>query len=291
MDIRLFAVLLLVLAISSAHAAIVFQEFRVVAELREDSVLNQRITVKIANTGDAVSSISLPVSQEVTSATAYDEIFNRYSTRILPDSVMVSKELGPGESAILTVTLYSVQQVSRNEENTFVFTQRMPENVSRFELITALPEGYVLSGRGAVPEPTTTTSDGRRILLSWTIEEPDEEFLAVITYSFVGGRDSTVPIFLAALLVLGAVLTLLAYLLFKHKKRETKLLAVGLSSDEKRIFDLVKESKEVKQKELQLKLGISKPRLSKLVRGLAEQGLLEIVPSGRTNIIRLKEIK
>jgi hypothetical protein len=66
-------------------------------------------------------------------------------------------------------------------------------------------------------------------------------------------------------------------------------LTKNLFEDEKQIILILLESKdkELWQKELQQKLGISKVKLSRRLRNLKQKGLIEGIPYGNTNKIRL----
>jgi len=135
------------------------------------------------------------------------------------------------------------------------------------------------------PEPEFIFSDGQRIIVYWTDENPSDEFSILLNYEPI---KKTFPIFYFLILLIP--LSFVAFVVFKiYKNKETKIKTIGLGIYEKKIYDLLLEKGELKQKEIQEILDISKPRLSKLIRRLAERELIEIKPLGRTNIIKIKK--
>ena len=74
----------------------------------------------------------------------------------------------------------------------------------------------------------------------------------------------------------------------KEKSTE-KDITKNLFEEEKKIVEVLLENKEgIWQKQLQLKTGLTKVKLSRKIRNLEEKGVLEKIPYGNTNKIRLK---
>ena len=68
-----------------------------------------------------------------------------------------------------------------------------------------------------------------------------------------------------------------------------KDITKNLFEEEKKIVEVLLENKEgIWQKQLQLKTGLTKVKLSRKIRNLEEKGIIEKIPYGNTNKIRLK---
>ncbi len=167
-----------------------------------------------------------------------------------------------------------------------------------------LPEGAVLLEEDflAVPEPSEISSDGRRIVLSWR-NFNDKQIIAA--YEFV--NDSNLIYWLFGL---AAVLAIAVFYFIKSIKTKRKLLSLkkkiksktgnafkdktkgvtrNLFGEEKSIVEylLKKEKNECWTKEIAKELSISKVRLSRRLRNLEQKGLIERIPYGNENRIKM----
>ena len=162
-----------------------------------------------------------------------------------------------------------------------------------------LPEGGFLEEEGVLfPDPDSITSDGRRIVLNWNNLSSEE---VVFAYNLKKSFS-----FWVILLSLGLFLVVVyQFILLKKriskikrkkiisKKRKKflieKSLTKNLFGDEKEIIKylLKRKRRESWTKEIVRDLGINKVRLSRKLRNLQQRGLIEKIPYGNENRIRL----
>ena len=72
----------------------------------------------------------------------------------------------------------------------------------------------------------------------------------------------------------------------EKEKREER---IELSEDELKVYNIIKEKKEILQSELSKLTGFAKSKITEIVKSLEEKGLIEREKVGRTYKIRPKE--
>lgn len=165
------------------------------------------------------------------------------------------------------------------------------------------PESAVLSESGLLfPEPNEITTDGRSIILKW---EDFEENQIIVDYEFVSKRN-----FIFYVILLAVILAFSAYVLFQRKifkkklskikkkssskskkqEKKSKDIEEHLVESEKAVISELRQSEkhQLWQKQLQIKTGFSKAKLSRVIRNLEARNLIQRVPMGNTNKIKLK---
>ena len=162
-----------------------------------------------------------------------------------------------------------------------------------------LPESAVLSENGLLfPEPDEISSDGRSVILTW---ENYNEKQIVVDYEFLKNKN-----FIYYLMFGFLILVFLAYFLFERKKHKEKLKKIKttkkkakpkieaieehLMESEKAVISKLKKAdkSQLWQKQLQTSIGFSKAKLSRVIRNLESRGLIQKIPYGNTNKIKLK---
>ena len=181
----------------------------------------------------------------------------------------------------------------------FIFNNYFEEELESLTL--SLPEGAIL-GDLVVPNPNNIITDGKRIILEWK-DFSNEEI--VVSYSFIKERNN----FWIYLLVVLIILFLAFYLYrtrkfkkqvktLKQKSKSVKKKSIekrkkditrNLFGEEKKIIEylLRKKGYESWTKELARELEISKVRLSRRLRSLEQKQLIEKIPYGNENRIKL----
>ncbi len=179
----------------------------------------------------------------------------------------------------------SVERVDAGNKSVAV---RLPEKA-------ALKYGLESGQASIVPKAGEVGTDGRRIVIKWENEDLSGDALLII-------YDSGEAFGFATALVYAAVgLSLLmagwAYYHYwkkdgRSKKEPTNELTRNLIDDEKKVVEaLIKSPEEgTWQKQLETMTGLSKVRLSRKVRNLEQKGLIEKIPYGNANRIRLKKV-
>jgi len=143
----------------------------------------------------------------------------------------------------------------------------------------------------AYPSPEII-SDGKLIALKWNVQNARQSFPVFVAY------DEKSEQWLGyAIIALIAVAVLSVILIIKKrkpraKKGKTKKKVkeeLHLLESESAVIKALKDAKgELWQKQIQLKTGFSKAKLSRVIRNLEARGLVKRIPLGNTNKIKLK---
>ena len=166
-------------------------------------------------------------------------------------------------------------------ERGYLFSFTHPSSTpTKFVLKIFLPAHAVVSrGMPLTPEPRIS-SDGENIILSWEKQlASGESFSAVGMYSSVS-QDWSLFLVIG---VLGVIVVSGAVLFFRYRKKSDKKVLMVLSEDERKVYQKVKETPGITQKEVEVFTGFSKAKLSKLVRNLEQSKILEKQPHRKTN--------
>jgi uncharacterized membrane protein len=154
-----------------------------------------------------------------------------------------------------------------------------------------LPEGMALvsenvTGRLSFPENATYFSDGRRIIVLWKISniQSTQPLRFQILYEQV--RPQYLQLWY--LIVLGLVtITLLTYIVLRFLKRPEKLILSVLDEYERKVMDaIVHSGGSITQKKVVKETNLSKAKVSRVVKSLAERGVIEVERAGRTNNLK-----
>ena len=170
-----------------------------------------------------------------------------------------------------------------------------PIDEAQIKLI--LKEGYYLDKDKVFPKPSEMGTDGKQIFVLWSLKD-------IKTGSdmplFVDIKSKASPLSWITW-ILGIIIALLIlYFVYdklikgrqleKEQKAEKAPIESHLVESEKAVIKALKEADrgELWQKQLQLKTNFSKAKLSRVIRNLESRNLVDKVPFGNTNKIRLK---
>ena len=181
-------------------------------------------------------------------------------------------------------------------ENRFYFDANLGlnKNIEEIFVSVRLPEGMALvnenvSDRLSFPENATYFSDGRRIIVLWKLSnlQSDQPLRFQILYEQV--RPQYLQLWY--LFVLGLlILTVLTFIVLRFFRRPEKLILSVLDEYERNVMNAItKSGGSITQKKVVKETNLSKAKVSRVVRSLAERGLIEVERAGRTN--NLKVIK
>jgi DNA-binding transcriptional ArsR family regulator len=151
-----------------------------------------------------------------------------------------------------------------------------------------LPQGMVLGDILTYPDNVTLLSDGRHIIAVWDLSNvsPHTPLKFELTY-----QPTEPPSPLAGYVgvtFLAIVLTGLALGTLYWRRGSKKLILSVLDESERRVLQLIiADGGTTRQKRLVRELGFSKAKVSRVVKALAERGLLKVERVGRTNRLRL----
>lgn len=155
-----------------------------------------------------------------------------------------------------------------------------------FSYIVKLPEGSIIPKDKDVnffisPSQDQIYSDGRRVIISWKKMELTGPFDVSVIYQTII-TSSKWPWYLVI-----ALFGIIIFLIFRKKKANIP----ALIAQEKKIVQLLSESpeKNMWQKQLHIASGLSKVKLSRLLRNLEKRGVIRKEQYGNTNKIHLIE--
>ncbi|MDP2973930.1 MAG: hypothetical protein Q8N60_02670, partial [Candidatus Diapherotrites archaeon] len=171
------------------------------------------------------------------------------------------------------------------------------------EITVILPESATLKYStgskkdSVIPAATDISTDGNHILVDCKQEALEEANSLFIMYK--EPAQSRFVLYLGIILISAAVILVVftgtRYFL-RNRGKQTKpadehQITRNLFEEEKAIVDVLLNAKnhELWQKGLLFETGISKVRLSRKLRALEKKGLIEKIPFGNTNKIRLKQ--
>jgi uncharacterized membrane protein len=200
--------------------------------------------------------------------------------------------LKPGQSARIELTFITRGMISENGGNEqFTYYIKFSQPVGVFHMQLLVPRGYAILSP-IIPSPDRVESSTDRLLLEWKRSNvrPGDEFYFIVGFS----GEITVPKppspwLYVGLFIIGFLLgggSVYGYILYRERKREEEL--THLRSDEERILALLKEG-PVLQSELAEKLGVSKAKVSIILREMEEKGLITRTKEGRTYRVFMRE--
>ncbi|MBI2172810.1 MAG: hypothetical protein HYT73_01195 [Candidatus Aenigmarchaeota archaeon] len=173
------------------------------------------------------------------------------------------------------------------------FTDRFAASI-KLPLGAALVETSRLSGTGLQPfEPSfgREGSDGRKIYIEWISNIPKlgETYDISIIYEDIQPINQQILPFFVIIAALLAIIG--GFIVYNKKFRvSSKNILPVLAENERKVMQiLINEKKDVDQRKIIKDTDFSKPKVSRIIKELVGRGLVEKIPKGRTNIIRLKK--
>lgn len=137
------------------------------------------------------------------------------------------------------------------------------------------------------PAPTHALTDGQRLIFVYEAGSLEPARAIVIDYT----TPNTYPIISTTIIVL--LVAMVAALLMRRRVVKKHALTTNLFEEEKQLVDILLAAKnqELWQKELTKQSGLSKVKVSRKLRNLRAKGVIEKIPHGNTNKIRIKKHK
>jgi hypothetical protein len=171
--------------------------------------------------------------------------------------------------------------------------------IDRLSANFKLPEGFLFVGEDidssvlAYTENYTAHIVGGRILIIWDLMDTgsDDQLKFDILYEQVK-KPPWFQLRMRHFILFGAVFAVvIGFVFIRHlRKSETLVLSV-LDEYERQIMNIITREGEIKQRKIVRLTNLSKAKVSRVVKSLAERGLIEVERMGRTNRIRLAKKK
>jgi len=189
---------------------------------------------------------------------------------------------------------YITESLVEKSTDYFFITDLSNIEANNINIKLTLPEKAILkypltsNQASIIPSTSKVTTDGKSIMIQW-----DKSDLISKTILVIYNQEESNSILLFILIPILIIAIALFFIKLKPKaikqKSSEKDITKNLFEEEKKIVEVLLENKEgIWQKQLQLKTGLTKVKLSRKIRNLEEKGVLEKIPYGNTNKIRLK---
>ncbi len=289
---EILALVVLLAIFSSAYAQSNIDEMTVIVANLDKDISEITYTLVLLNSGEDVIVLDLIDKPEGVNV-YYKDNFENLKYELNNSHLKIKVDFGKYKQRVVVVKCFFSNLIKiKNGERILAVKQPLPQNISNFEIIVNLPKGAILSdvenSSLIFPEPTNILSDGKRIILNWQVDYPRDNFEIFVDYRMLSLQvNYPIQIVISALIISAGFVV---FLIKIYNKKVNRIIAIGLSHEEKKIYDFIKEKGEIKQKILLKEFDFSKPKLSKLIRTLEEKNLIEKKPRGRTNILKLKKI-
>ncbi len=257
---KVFAYLLiLLLALQGVFAS----DYYFSAKQQGDKIL---VTHFISSDSERNYSIILPQD--------YVELTSNLNYTILEDTLKISG---------IKVRISYLQEKTDFSDSKYYFAFKInATNSDRLFIDFFSDEGYVFDKNLIFPASWTFISDESSSIASFVSETSrDGNFLIVVEKK---NSFSNIGLFLTSGIILLAIIVLFYY--FKKRKNSKNFLL----DSEKQIVDFLKNSDrhEAWQRKIQEVTGFSKAKVSRLIRDLEARGLVEKIPMGNTNKVKLR---
>lgn len=251
----------------------------------EFSQYENRVLEKYKINLDKIQNLTIELPEEYASL----DVLNPY---ILEDNKLVI------EGKEIEFSFINLEAVEKGKR--YYFTKRIEPKINTDKLIVrlVLDEGFVVS-KDVYPEATSIKSDGRKIIIEWQFSDFKQDEYVPIFVVFEGvGKNSYLWIIILALVV-GVMGWLLYPSLRKKleelnikkkplkKKKEKEDMTRFLLENEKKVIEELQKEREIWQKQLQLRTGLNKVKLSRVLKNLESRGLIKKINFGKTNKIML----
>lgn len=226
-----------------------------------------------------------------------------YDSKVIESNVNYSLEerilkIGSGEDVLIQYNTKSYLDKAGKE---IFFTLAHP--IKNSSIILYLPEEGILTEEKIVlPEANEIETDGRRIFLVWNNFSEDQ---LVVSYDLIPDEDFHYWAIIFVLFL--GIVGIYYYSDLKHKEELKKIKRKQIKNKEKieekitrNLYDeereivkflLKKKGNESWTKEIIRELGINKVKLSRKLRSLESRGIVQRIPHGSENRIKLIQKK
>lgn len=289
---KLWFLLIILLLIRPVYAQnYSLDSYNMQLELFPSGLVREKIIIHMVDVKEDIDHITYSLITEPQDVVVYDESGNLEYEIVKNEEyqLIINKIIRKGGSAQITIefdTKGLIEQVEKKYIFSFDFIP--PTNIENFQIELKLPQGFVLSSlkQSVSPVPIEVYSDGRNIILKWEYQDLNEE-LAIITV-YERGFSEQSPNYLVYGILSLIIIALIALVLF-YKREKMDVAMMTLTDEEKMIVNKISDSGEMTQKKLVKLTGYSKSKMSKIIRRLEERGIVEKIPWGNTNILKVSK--
>jgi hypothetical protein len=211
---------------------------------------------------------------------------NDYSIEFMQDggNLFVSEQNGD------KITNFTISDGLDRTSEGYYFIKRLKavDNFSNFIVTLRLDAGMIANTNNIFPIGYDIKSDGQTIAFVWNYSnvKSGDDFAYFVEIENKNDSLGYGWIYFGFVIVL----VVAGFFVFRHLKNRTKDVDKYLLDDERKVIQLLNQAewKGMWQKNIQNSLGFSKAKLSRMIRNLESRGLIEKIPIGNTNKVRLK---
>lgn len=183
--------------------------------------------------------------------------------------------------------------IEKGERSYFITTLHGGPTTENVSLELVLPERALVKegGSSVSPEPESIETEGRRMSISWkwTGLEEGEEIPIFVAYE---QRDNVwFPLSVASVVIIVMLAAAFLYQRIRGKQKKFDKRFQHLVEKEREVVDALMEKDDYTmwQKELQNATGFTKSKLSRTLKRMEERGIVEKMPYGTSNKVKLVE--
>ena len=180
-----------------------------------------------------------------------------------------------------------VQEVNGKQQ--FAYYVRFNQPVGVFYARLFVPRGYAVLSP-IIPSPNKVESSANRMILEWKkiqVSAGDEFYFIVGFSEEIQPPRRMSPLWMVIIFISAFTGGFFGGILYKERRERRETKREILKSDEERVLEILKEG-PLLQSELVRRLGVSKAKVSILLREMEEKGLIERIREGRSYRIQLK---
>lgn len=274
-----------------------------------DAKINNIGVSSITSADIRVDSLELNVTSAVSGGVEAEFIMTTMDRHTMI-TIQLSDNLNTNESEWIHLELqsYDIQSNLELDESgnfkhgSLVYYIRPHVSVTNYTFVAMLPAHASLSHESSVPffpEADTNFTDGQRIAFKWFISsiQPGQERAFIIRYQVIDDPDIITGVSIIAFVLVGLVgavfglgIAILGPKLYTRIRRVGDVQYAGITREETIILETLKmKGGSYSQKELYNELDISESKLSLILSGLEEKGLVKRLREGRANIVHIME--
>ncbi len=290
--VTLLTVALSLLLLTSSARATQIKEFAGYVTLERDG--NAKVELLITF-GEATNSFEMIVNGMVENFTS--DAPGEHECRVSPGEVsLINCSLSLGPSQTLKLKFATEDFVKPIEDRYYFFASfDLDERIERLYVLVKLPEGMsLMKEHGIFPPGENLVSDGRRIIIFWMKEKYMEAGPLTFKFSFeqpIKMEEKTTFPMLWIAVSLGVIAASAVAFVMRYLSRTKKKLVLSVLDEyERKVLEVILfHGGRVHQRKIVKESGISKAKVSRVLRSLSERGIVSLERRGRTNLVKLKQ--
>jgi uncharacterized membrane protein len=189
---------------------------------------------------------------------------------------------------------------AKEDELLFIRTFQIERPIPKVEVSFRMPMGYKIFANEYQPADGEISSDGEMIFLTWRKNNVQGEASYSVTFVkdnvLAGSQEGSALIspWIGYILIGLLILTLVAVLIFGgsayyRSRKSVDQLLVGFREDERKVILYLKERKKAWQNTIRHAFNFERVKVTRIVKKLEKEGLVEKKNYGKTNMIFWKK--